>query len=111
MNSTLIYTISHIDGGSISMPLPSKMPEAGDILVFRQENCFGADDIIYDRGDELHLMKRTQQFSTDWRISSIGNWLVISKFGLWVSPDLEWLLATTDLCFDEISRKAHDASK
>lgn len=93
-----IYTIRMPDGMPLSVPRPSELPEPGDIC------CFTADyetpgDQKFSAGDELHLMKRTDE-APYGRLSSLGNWVVISKHGVNVWANIEWLLEVGRLSID-----------
>jgi len=84
-----------ISGPGLSSPLdaprPEVLPQAGDILVFA-EPFDVAGIATYDVGDEIHLMKRTDE-APHGKISALGNWKAISKYGVTVWSNIEWMLA------------------
>lgn len=80
---------------SIEVPCPEVLPEPGDICIFT-DTYETPGDLVYEHGDELHLMKRTDE-APYGKTSSLGNWLIISKFGVSVWSNIEWLLATEKL--------------
>ncbi len=86
------WYLIHIDGTTpIDAPRPEVLPEPGDILVFSEEWHTPIGQ-VYVAGDEVHLMKRTDE-APHGRRSELGNWVAISKFGALVWSNIEWLLA------------------
>lgn len=86
------YTIDMgaIGKGSLDVPCPKKLPEGGDILYFTDPFTIPSGQ-TYSRGDEIHLMRRTDEAPHGKR-SSLGNWLAISKLGPSVWSNIEWML-------------------
>jgi hypothetical protein len=109
---THFYTISGdglTSGGSIDVPCPAVLPVAGDILIVEQAFMTPGNQ-IYKIGDEVHLMKRTED-APFGKHSSLGNWLAISKFGPSVWSNIEWALAEGKFSIRKTPRKGSRASK
>ena len=86
------YYQIHVDWKEpIEAPRPDTLPEAGDILVFTAE-WHTPTGQIYSIGDEVHLMHRTNEAPWGKR-SELGNWVAISKLGVSVWANIEWLMA------------------
>jgi hypothetical protein len=87
----LYYNISVGWSEPIEVPRPAVLPVDCDILVFVKafSNPVLKD---YQVGDEIHLMKRTDE-APHGKQSSLGNWLAISKHGLSVWSNIEWMIA------------------
>lgn len=86
---TVLYDIAiDASGKTITVSCPDELPEPGDILVFTAD----VPDFGWEQGDEVHLMDRTQD-APRGKVSSLGNWQVITKKGVDVWPNIEWLMA------------------
>lgn len=80
------------DKHPIDVPRPEVLPEAGDVLIFTKQ-WSTPSGISYQPGDEIHLMCRTEE--APWgKLSELGNWKCITKMGVTVWSNIEWLLAT-----------------
>lgn len=100
MSLSMDYRIDFLDGSSpIYPPRPDDLPKAGDILCFT-EHYETPGMMVYQAGDELHLMKRTTE-APYGKISSLGNWLVITKHGISVWSNIEWLMAEEKIGYFE----------
>ena len=93
MSIQLYYTISFTDNSksSIEVERPHVLPEPGDILVFSQRWCTPGNR-WYETGDEIHLHERTQE-APNFRLSSLGNWIAISKYGVSIWSNIEWMMS------------------
>jgi hypothetical protein len=85
------YEIAMNDGTPLEVPRIKKLPLAGDILIVAK-TFHTPGDQVYEIGDEVHLMKRTWD-APHGKVSSLGNWLAISKFGPSVWSNIEWAMA------------------
>jgi hypothetical protein len=86
----------------LEVPCPSddKLPQPDDIYVFTSSFSISVADVSYDVGDKLLLMKRTDE-APRGRRSSLGNWVAISKNGVSVWSNIEWLIAIEHLKKEE----------
>jgi hypothetical protein len=106
---THFYEI-HMEGSMpLDVPRPEKLPEAGDILIVEKAFMTPGDQ-IYKIGDEIHLMERTVD-APYGKLSSLGNWRAISKFGVSVWSNIEWSLAEGTFSVRGAKRKARRAVK
>lgn len=98
-----------IRGGDLEVPRPETLPEAGDILFFTK-NKIMMGPFEYSRGDEVHLMKRTDE--APWgKSSSLGNWKAISKHGVSIWSNVEWMIAANQLSYKKPRKRKQDAAK
>jgi hypothetical protein len=93
------YTIYMSGQKSLEVPCPRTLPEAGDIFRFAVDLETPGGQ-TYQIGDELHLMKRTSD-APYGKLSSLGNWLVITKHGISVWSNIEWLIADEKIVYIE----------
>jgi hypothetical protein len=90
------YDIKFNDGKSpITVERPDELPQPGDILIFTQEYHTPAPQ-EYSEGDEIHLHERTDE-APFGKTSELGNWRAISKYGVSIWSNIEWMLATGTL--------------
>jgi hypothetical protein len=92
------YRITYNDGTSpittqdLPMPRPSdRQPVPGDVIVVA-EPFWTPAAITYQPGDELNLLWRTA-LPCYHRTSSLGNWLVKSKYSVSIWTNIEFMLA------------------
>lgn len=81
--------------GMVDVPCPRVLPEAGDILVFTKRVVTPGSQ-HYEVDDEVHLVKRTQD-APYGKLSSLGNWQAISKHGVSIWSNIEWMMAEGNL--------------
>lgn len=98
MTPTRFYTISGpglTGSGSIDVPCVEVLPEPGDILLVAIDFVTPGDK-AYLAGDEIHLIKRVWE-APFGKLSQLGNWQAISKFGVSVWSNIEWAMAEGQL--------------
>ena len=98
------YYLIHLEGGKtpLEVPQPEVLPEEGDILVFVEH--WGLPSFtpgnIYKPGDEIHLLRRTNE-APRGKLSSLGNWVAFTKNGKSIWSNIEWLMATRTLAYED----------
>jgi len=104
------YTISWADGSMpIDVPRCEVLPVEGDILIV-EKDFRTPGTAVYAKGDEVHLVKRTFE-APFGKLSSLGNWQAISKFGVSIWSNIEWALAEGTFSVRKTPRKARNAGK
>jgi hypothetical protein len=96
------YYLIHIEGKTpLEVERPEVMPEEGDILIFTEHWGLPgfAPGNIYKPGDEVHLLRRTDE-APYGKLSSLGNWVAFTKNGKSIWSNIEWLLASRTLTPD-----------
>jgi hypothetical protein len=93
----------------LDVPRPEKLPVAGDILIVEKAFMTPGHQ-IYKIGDEIHLVKRTND-APFGKLSSLGNWQAITKFGVSIWSNIEWALAEGTFSIRKTPRKGRHAAK
>lgn len=94
------YTISmEVGKEPLEVDCPDELPRAGQVLIFTEQWKGPGDSPQYEPGDEVMLLRRTND--APWgRLSSLGNWVAVTKYGRSVWSNIEWLMAQGRLTQD-----------
>lgn len=103
------YSIFMEGSGSLDVPRPATLPEAGAFLYFRKifSTPVGA---VYTPGDEVYLLRRTNE-APYGKLSELGNWVALSKYGVSVWSNIEWMLAIKVISAVKPRKKKSDGAE
>jgi hypothetical protein len=93
----------------LEVPRPEKLPVEGDILIV-EKDFRTPSNAIYLQGDEIHLVKRTND-APFGKLSSLGNWQAITKLGVSIWSNIEWALAEGTFSIRKTPGKGRHARK